>query len=56
LKLNVTHKIPLCVDDVHILGGRVRTIKKNAEVLLIASKENGLEVSADKTRYMKMYG
>jgi len=55
LKLNVTHKIPLYADDVHILGGRVRTIKKNA-VLLIASKENGLEVNAGKTRYMKMYG
>jgi hypothetical protein len=42
-------------DDVNILGGSVRSIKKNTEALIIASKETGLEVIADKTKYMVMF-
>jgi len=30
----------------------VCTIKENAEALIVASKETGLEVNADKTKYM----
>jgi len=30
------------------LGESVHTIKENAEALLVASKETGLEVNADK--------
>jgi len=30
------------------MGGSVRTIKKNREALVVVSKENGLEVNADK--------
>jgi hypothetical protein len=41
-------------DDVNILRGNVHTIKENAEVLVVASKEIGLEVNADKTKYMVM--
>jgi len=41
-------------DDVSVLGGNVHTIKKNTEALLVHSKEIGLEVSADKTKYMVM--
>jgi hypothetical protein len=33
------------------LGGSVLTIKKNVEALVVASKENSLEVNADKTKY-----
>ena len=29
-------------------------MKENAETLLVATKENGLEVTADKTNYMVM--
>jgi hypothetical protein len=36
------------------LGGSIHTIKKNAEDLVIASKEIGLEVNAEKTKYMVM--
>jgi hypothetical protein len=36
-------------DDVNILGGSVHTVKENAEALVAASKETGLEVNADKT-------
>ena len=52
LKFNGTHQLLLYVDDVYILGGSVYTIKENAEALLVAIKENGLEVEADKTKYM----
>jgi len=41
-------------DDVNILGGSVRTVKENAEALVIAAKEIGLEVNSDKTKYMVM--
>jgi hypothetical protein len=36
------------------LGGSVHTVKKNAEVLLVVSKETGVEVNADKNKYMIM--
>jgi len=39
-------------DDVNILGGSVHTVKENAEALVVATKEIGLEVNADKTKYM----
>jgi len=42
-------------DDVSILGGRVRTIKKNAYALVVASKKIGLEVKAYKTKHMVLF-
>jgi len=42
------------VDDVDILGGSIYTIKENAEALVVAIKEIGLEVNAGKTKYMVM--
>ena len=42
------------VDNVNVLGGSVRNIKKNTEALLFGNKEAGLEVNADKTKYMVM--
>ena len=38
-------------DDVNILRGSVHTVKENAEALEVDSKEIGLEVNADKTKY-----
>ena len=36
------------------MGGSIHTVKENAEALLVATKEIGLEVNADKTEYMVM--
>ena len=38
-----------------MLGGGIHTIKKNAEPLVVASKETGLKVNADKTKYMVIF-
>jgi hypothetical protein len=54
LKLNDTHQLLVYADDINILGGSVHTIQENGEALLVASKENGLKVNADKTKYMVM--
>jgi len=51
LKLKGTHQILVFVVDVNILGGSVHTIKKNAEALVVASKETKLEVNANKSKY-----
>jgi len=53
LKLNGTYQLLVYV-DVKLLGGSVRTKKKNIEALVAASKENGIEVNADKTKYIIM--
>ena len=48
LKLNGTHQLLAYADDVNTLGGSVHTVKENAEALVVATKEIGLEVNADK--------
>ena len=55
MKLNGTHQLLAHADDVNILGGSVYTVKKNAEALVAATKETGLEVNAHKTKYMAMF-
>ena len=52
LKLNDTHQLLVYADDVNILGGSMHTIEKNTEALVVVRKEIGLEVYADKTKYM----
>jgi hypothetical protein len=54
LKLSGTHQLLAYVDDVNILGGSIHTVKENAEALVAATKEIGLEVNAYKTKYMIM--
>jgi alkaline phosphatase len=50
----LVHVIADHANDANILGRNVHTIKKKTEDLVIASKEIGLEVNADKTKYMVM--
>ena len=54
LKLNGTHQLLVYADDVNMLGESVHSIRDNAESLVVASKEIGLEVNADRTKYMVM--
>ena len=52
LKLNGTHQLLAYAGDVNVLGGSIHSLKENAEALVAAPREIGLEVSADKTKYM----
>ena len=54
LKLNGTHQLLAHPDDVNTLGGSIHTLKENAEALVAATREIGLEVTADKTKYKVM--
>jgi len=54
LKLNGTHLLLAYSYDVNILAGSIPTLKENAETLVAATMETGLEVSADKTKYPVM--
>jgi hypothetical protein len=51
-KLYGTHQLLAYADDVNILDASIRSIQINAGDLVIASKEIGLEVNAEKTKYM----
>ena len=54
MNLNGAHRLLVYADDVNILDGSIHTVKKNTEALIVASKEIGLEVNVDKTKYMVM--
>ena len=54
LKLNGTHQLLAYADYVNILGGSIHNLKENEEALVAATREIGLEVNADKTKYMVM--
>jgi hypothetical protein len=53
LELSGTHQLLVCA-DVNLLSGSVNTIKQNTESILQASWDIGLEINAEKTKYMIM--
>jgi hypothetical protein len=52
LKLNGTHQLLAYADDVNLLGDNIDTIKKGIVALIDPSKEVGLEINVEKTKYM----
>jgi hypothetical protein len=52
LKLIWTHQLLVYADDRNLLSHDIDTIKENTRTLIDASKEVGLEVNTEKTKYM----
>jgi hypothetical protein len=52
LKLIETQQLPVYADDENVLGCNIDTMKKSTETLINASKEVGLEINVEKTKYM----
>jgi hypothetical protein len=52
MKLNGTHQMLVYADEIILLGDNISTTKNDTETLIDASKEVGLEVNAEKTKYM----
>jgi hypothetical protein len=52
LKLNGTYQLLVYTVDVNLLGDNITTINKNTETLIDAGKDVGLEVNAEKIKYM----
>jgi hypothetical protein len=39
-------------DDINLLGNNIDTIEKNTKTVIDASKEVGLQINVEKTKYM----
>jgi hypothetical protein len=50
--MNGTHQLLVYADDVNLLGDSVNTIRECSETFLEASRDIGLEINAEKTKYM----
>jgi hypothetical protein len=54
LELNGTHLLLVYADDMNLLGDNIDTINKNTPTLIDPSKEDDLEVNAEKTKYTRI--
>jgi hypothetical protein len=54
LKLNGTHHLLACADDINMVEENIDTKMKNTETLSDASQEVGLDMNPEKTKYMLM--
>jgi hypothetical protein len=52
LKLRGTQQLLFYADNINTSGRSVHTSKKHTVFLIVTNKENGLEVNADKIKYM----
>jgi hypothetical protein len=52
VKLSGTHQLVAYADDVSLLGDNMDAITKNTETFTDVSKEVGLEINVEKTKYM----
>jgi hypothetical protein len=53
--LNGTHQLLAYAYDVNLLGDNIDAINKNKETFTGASKEVGLEVNVEKTKYVLVF-
>ena len=54
LDTNGTHQVLAYVDDVNLIGYDIRTVERNADVLLNFCVHIGLSVNTGKTKYMEV--
>jgi hypothetical protein len=52
LKFNGTHQFLAYTDFVNLLGDNINTTKKNRETLIDVSKEVGIEIKVENTKYI----
>jgi hypothetical protein len=52
LKLNGTHQLVAYADNMNLLEDNIDAIKKSIKTFIEASKEVGLEINVEKTKYM----
>jgi hypothetical protein len=52
LEFSATHQLFVYADDVNLLDDCINTIKENTESLLEVSRDIGLEINVEKTKYM----
>jgi hypothetical protein len=52
VKLDETHQPLVYAEYVNLLGDKINTVQKKRETLIDAFNEVGLEVNAEKTKYM----
>jgi hypothetical protein len=52
LKLNGSHQPLSYADDDNLVGDNIDTVKKNTEIVIVASKDVGLELNTERTKYV----